>query len=175
MELLKILARYKPWTILEIGTAYGGTLFLFTRVASSDARIISIDLPGGQFGGGYPEWKIPLYESFALHNQRIYLIREDSHKSSTTRIIEKILDGESLDFLFIDGDHTYDGVKKDFEIYGRYVRKNGIIAFHDIVPGPSESVGGVPRFWNEIKHQFDYVELVKNWKQGGFGIGVILL
>jgi len=85
------------------------------------------------------------------------------------------LDGESLDFLFIDGDHTYDGVKKDFEIYGRYVRKNGIIAFHDIVPGPSERVGGVPRFWNEIKHQFDYVELVKNWKQGGFGIGVILL
>jgi cephalosporin hydroxylase len=60
MELLKILARHKPQTILEIGTAKGGTLFLFTRVASSDAGIISIDLPGGRFGGGYPERRIPL-------------------------------------------------------------------------------------------------------------------
>jgi len=54
-DLLKILARRKPKSILEIGTAGGGTLFLFSRVSSPDAIIISIDLPGGQFGGGYPE------------------------------------------------------------------------------------------------------------------------
>ncbi|MGC8850596.1 MAG: hypothetical protein ACP5QI_09015, partial [Candidatus Bathyarchaeia archaeon] len=59
LALLKILVKHKPRSILEIGTAKGGTLFLFTRVASSDARIISIDLPGGRFGGGYPEWRIP--------------------------------------------------------------------------------------------------------------------
>ena len=45
----------KPRFLLEIGTARGGTLFLFTRVSSSDALIISVDLPGGLFGGGYPE------------------------------------------------------------------------------------------------------------------------
>ena len=174
-ELLKILAKHKPQTILEIGTARGGTLFLFTRVASLDARIISIDLPGGRFGGGYPEWRIPLYESFAIHNQCMYLIRGDSHANSTLKKVKEILDGQGLSFLFIDGDHTYEGVKKDFEMYSNLVGEGGVIAFHDIVPGSHESVGGVPRFWNEIKHQFDYVELVKDWKQRGFGIGAIFI
>jgi predicted O-methyltransferase YrrM len=175
MELLKILARHKPQSILEIGTAKGGTLFLFTRIASHDARIISIDLPGGRFGGGYPEWRIPLYESFTMHNQYVYLIRGDSHAHSTLKRVKGILDEEGLSFLFIDGDHTYEGVKKDFEMYSNLVGEGGVIAFHDIVPGPPESVGGVPMFWNEIKHQFDCVELVKDWKERGFGIGVILV
>jgi len=61
LELLRILKSLKPRTILEIGTARGGTLFLFTQVAKPDAIIISIDLPGGPFGGGYPSWeKIPI-------------------------------------------------------------------------------------------------------------------
>lgn len=51
--------------------------------------------------------------------------------------------------------------------------KKGIIAFHDIVPGPLEYVGGVPKFWQEIKMQFSYKEIVKDWRQGGYGIGVL--
>jgi len=147
MELLRILVRHKPQTILEIGTAEGCTLFLFTRVASSDARIISIDLPGGRFGGGYPEWRIPLYESFAIHNQRLCLIRGDSHAHPTLKMVKGILDGRKLGFLFIDGDHTYEGVKKDFKMYSNFVGEGGLIALHDIVPGPVESVGGIPSFW----------------------------
>jgi len=172
-ELVKILARRKPKLVLEVGTARGGTLFLFARVSGPEAVIISIDLPGGQFGGGYPEWRVPLYKSFAIQNQKINLIRGNSHDFSTLEMVEKVLEGRRLDFLFIDGDHTYDGVKKDFQMYSDLAGKGGIIAFHDIVPGPPESVGGVPRFWSEIKHSFNYVELVKNWKQGRCGIGVI--
>ena len=167
------MAKRKPKFILEIGTARGGTLFLFTRVSSPDALIISIDLPGGRFGGGYPEWRKTLYKSFAIHKQEIRLVREDSHALATLNMVKKILEGRKLDFLFIDGDHTYVGVKTDFEMYSKLVAKGGIIALHDIVPGPLQKVGGVPRFWNEIKHGFEYVELVKNWKQGGKGIGVI--
>jgi len=33
------------------------------------------------------------------------------------------------------------------------VRKGGIIAFHDIVPGPQELVDGVPKFWKELKNK----------------------
>ena len=172
-ELLKILARRKPKFLLEIGTARGGTLFLFGRVSSLNAVIISADLPGGRFGGGYREWRASLYKSFAIRAQEMYLVREDSHTPSTLNIIEKILKAHKLDFLFIDGDHTYDGVKKDFELYSKLVSKGGIIALHDIVPGLPEAVGGVPRFWDEIKRDFKYVEFVKNWKQGGAGIGVI--
>jgi predicted O-methyltransferase YrrM len=173
LQLLKILAKRKPKFVLEIGTAKGGTLFLFTRVSSSDAVTISIDLPHGRFGGGYPDWRVPLYKSFAILKQKIYLIRKDSHALSTLNIVEQMLGENNLGFLFIDGDHTYDGVKKDFEMYSKLVRKGGIIALHDIVPGPPEKVGGVPRFWDEIKHCFKHVELVGNWKLGGYGIGII--
>jgi len=73
--LLSILKKIQPQYILEIGTGSGGTFFLFTRVAESNAILITIDLPGGPFGGGYPEWKIPLFKSFARGDQKIYLIR----------------------------------------------------------------------------------------------------
>ena len=54
--LLGEVARLRPSTVVEIGTASGGTLFMLTRVASTDATIVSIDLPGGAFGGGYPAY-----------------------------------------------------------------------------------------------------------------------
>lgn len=141
--------------MLEIGTAGGGTFFLFTRVATPDSTIVSVDLTLGPFGGGYPERKVRYYESFALPSQKIHLLRMDSYEETTLCVIGRILDGNGLDFLFIDGDHTYEGVRKDFEMYGKLIGKGGIIAFHDIVSGPPENVGGVPRFWNEIKHNFD--------------------
>jgi hypothetical protein len=78
-------------------------------------------------------------------------------------------------FLFIDGDHTYEGVKKDFEMYSPLIRKGGFIAFHDIVPGPPGNVGGVPEFWKEIKHHFNFIEIVKDWRQEEYGIGILYI
>jgi predicted O-methyltransferase YrrM len=173
VSLVGVVERLKPRVVLEIGTAGGGTLFLFCRASDPDAMIISIDLPGGRFGGGYPKWRIPLYKSFVKGDQKLYLIRDDSHNSKTFEEVKNILGGRMIDFLFIDGDHRYDGVKRDFEMYAPLVRSGGIIAFHDIVPGSKESVGGVPRFWNEIKMRYKHTEIVKDWKQGSDGIGVI--
>ena len=177
--LLGLLWVLRPKRILEIGTAGGGTLFLFSQVADPNAIIISIDLPGGPFGGGYPEWKIPLYKSFKRYpSQKIFLIRANSHDTKTLNLVKKILGNHKLDFLFIDGDHTYEGVKKDFEMYSPLVRKGGLIAFHDIVPGPQEYVGEVPKFWNEIKQKYDkqrIVEIVEDWRQGGYGIGILII
>jgi len=162
-KLLEIMADLRPRVVLEIGTMGGGTLFLFTRAADPNAKIISIDLPGGPFGGGYPRWKIPLYKSFSKEGQRIYLIRRDSHDPQTLEEVKRILGDEKVDFLFIDGDHTYEGVKRDFEMYSPLVREGGIIAFHDIVPGPPENVGGVPEFWNRIKTRYRHLEIVRDW------------
>jgi predicted O-methyltransferase YrrM len=66
--------------------------------------------------------------------QKIVAIQGDSHSIDTLNKIKRILNGKKLDFLFIDGDHSYKGVKKDFEMYSPLVRKGGIIAFHDIIP-----------------------------------------
>jgi predicted O-methyltransferase YrrM len=83
------------------------------------------------------------------------------------------LKNQHLDYLFIDGDHRYEGVKRDFEMYGPLVRKGGLIAFHDIVEGPFDAVGGVPQFWREVKPQYRHREIINDPLQGGFGIGIL--
>lgn len=173
LELLRILDETKPKVVLDIGTAGGGTLFLFSRVVSEDASIISIDLPGGKFGGSYPKRKFPLYKAFRLPKQKLHLIRADSHSPTTLRKVKNVLNGKKVDFLFIDGDHTYEGVRMDFEMYGPLVKEGGIIVFHDIVIGPKENVGGVPKFWSEVKDNYTNKEIVKDRAQGGYGIGVL--
>ncbi len=158
--------------ILEIGSAVGGTLFIFTRMADPDATIISIDLPRGSSGGGYPKWKKRLYKSFVKKGQRMHLMRADSHDPKTLEKVDEVLNGEKIDLLFIDGDHTYEGVKKDFEMYAPYVNRGGIIALHDIVPYYPPRLE-VSKFWNEIKHRYDYREIVEDWNQIFCGIGIL--
>ena len=175
MELLRIVEDMQPKYVLEIGTAGGGALFCFARLSSSDAVLISVDLPEGRFGGGYEESKIPFFRAFKKDNQKLSLIREDSHRDSTLVSVKRILNGQKLDFLFIDGDHTYEGAKRDFKMYGPLVRKGGVIAFHDIVDGLEQFVGGVPRFWKEIKLGHQCKEFVQDWEQGGYGIGVLFI
>ena len=174
-ELLRILEQAKPKIILEIGTALGGLLLLFTRVAHKDATVISVDLPGGRSGGGYPIWRIPVYKSFPVPNTKakIYLIRADSHSYSTLEKIQAILNSEEVDFLFIDGDHTYEGVRKDFEMYSPLVKSGGIVGFHDIVVHPPESGCEVDRFWGEIKVEYNSKEIVRDWNQKWAGIGLL--
>ncbi len=174
--LARLVADTRPRVVVEIGTARGGTLFIWTRAAAPDATIVSIDLPGGLFGGGYPRLKAPLYRRLALPGQELHLLRGDSHSIETLQRLKEILQGRKIDFLFIDGDHRYEGVKRDYELYSPLVREGGIIAFHDIVPGPPEMVGGVPRFWRELKQRLPrgkYLEIVRDWGQGGYGIGVV--
>jgi len=173
--LFNILRARKPRFILEIGTAFtGGTLFILSRAASRDATIISCDLGFGKFGGGYPVWKIPFFKSFASHEQEIILVRADSHAMPTLMQIKSFLKGNELDVLFIDGDHTYDGVRKDFLMYSPLVKKTGLIIFHDIVPNTSDNCCKVSQFWQEIKISNGYREIVQDWNQGGFGLGLII-
>ena len=174
--LLTKLAERNIRVMLEIGTAQGGTLYLFTRILNSDAEIISFDLPEGDFVGSYPSYKKAFYASFARGNQRIFLVKANSHEESSLEAVKSILKGKKLDFLFIDGDHTYEGVQADFKMYGPLVRKGGLIAFHDICQsrrtGHGNS-GAVFKFWNETRKMYPNEEIISNPGQDGCGIGII--
>jgi predicted O-methyltransferase YrrM len=172
-RLLAEVERRRPRTVLEIGSAQGGTLFLFTQVAAPDALLISVDLPGGGFGGGYPAARARLYESFAREGQTIELLRGDSHTAETRDRVTALLGGRPVDFLFIDGDHTKKGVETDFNMYSELVAPGGAIALHDIVPGSEVLVGGVPEFWQELRAGREVEEFVEDWEQGAYGIGFI--
>lgn len=173
---LKLIKRDQPITILEIGTANGGTLFLFSRTTNQAAHIISVDLPIGFMGHLYSIVRLFFFKTIPLSGQKLNLVRADSQQLKTKERIEKILQGKQVDLLYIDADHSYEGVKKDFTLYSQLVKPDGIIAFHDIVyhpPGTVTHLAEVDRFWNEIKTQYKYAEIVENWRQWWAGIGLL--
>jgi predicted O-methyltransferase YrrM len=171
---LEQFERLRPQRVCEIGTAAGGTLYLLTRVSAPDALVVSIDLAIS------PHTRV-LRERLARPGQRIVSLAGDSHSEETALELERLLDGKPLDALFIDGDHSYDGVRTDFERYGRLVRSGGIIALHDVNEDfrtrhgiETQSFSGeVPRFWRELKERHRTEELIADPEQDGFGIGLV--
>ncbi|MBA3036531.1 MAG: class I SAM-dependent methyltransferase [Desulfobacterium sp.] len=175
-ELYKTICILAPSKVLEIGTARGGTLYLWTQASSTDAVIVSIDLPGGDFGGAYPLCRGPFYKSFAKTKQKIHLLRKDSHDSQTIEEVNDLFEKQPVDFIFIDGDHTYEGVKSDFLNYGRLVRPCGMIAFHDILYRSEVPDIQVFKFWQEIKDKYNSKEIIGLEGSGRkIGIGIIIV
>lgn len=164
-----------PKVVLEIGTARGGTLFLLTRCSAPDARIVTVDYPQGPFGGGYPGYMAPFLRAIGRDSQSIGLVSGDSHAPRTLDEVKCLLGGRAVDLLFIDGDHSYDGVKKDFEMYSPLVRRGGLVAFHDIRPGPERRVGGVPVFWKEVSARLEHTIFVTPAENVGCGIGALVM
>jgi len=74
----------------------------------------------------------------------------DSHDPATVKVLEDKLNGRKIDLLFIDGDHRYEAVKKDWELYSPLT--SHLIALHDLLCDNEESVQ-VSRFWDELKTQ----------------------
>lgn len=169
---------HNPEVVVEIGTRKGGTLFTWARATKANL-IVSIDLEGGIHGGGYPPQKKKFYKQFVNDNssRHIELIQGDSHSDETKAQLLKILKGRSIDFLFIDGDHTYKGIKQDFEMYSPLVRKGGIIGFHDIVPNLTNHEDSatieVPKFWEEVKKSYKFKEIIDPEGHSWMGIGFL--
>jgi predicted O-methyltransferase YrrM len=147
-EFTKIVKQQSPQTVLEIGTAQGGVFWLLCRLAQANATLISLDLPPNERYSGGRKVEINL-ESMKSHGQTVHIIHGNSHAPETPGQVQKILGGQMLDLLFIDGDHTYDGVRQDYMMYSQLVRPGGMIVFHDIVKTPWPGCQ-VDRFWGEL-------------------------
>lgn len=174
-NLCRLVRREQPEKIMEVGSRHGRSLIRLAEAAMPALReVYSIDLPGAAWGADDSR---PSLESLEGHlNSRGITTRFIYGDSHDEEVIRKAFDLR-VDFLFIDGDHTYEGVKADFENFRLLVRPGGVVAFHDIFGLPSmESKGermGVSRFWKEVRQLYPHTEFTAPSSNTPMGIGVL--
>jgi len=170
---LSYLAAEKPGIVCEIGTEFGGTTFLLSHYLPDVETMISIDLFVRHAA---------VLRAVKPARQDVHYVHGSSYSPRIVRRVERLLKGRKLDVLFIDGDHRYEGVKRDFLSYRHLVRDGGSILFHDIVLDHGARFGrtalgawsgGVPQFWQEVSAFYQHHEFINDPNQDGLGIGVL--
>jgi predicted O-methyltransferase YrrM len=167
-ELLRLLEQKDLHAVVEIGTLFGGTLICWCQLADHDAVLVSVDRADGL---ATPERLQEMRTLFPKGEQRLELVRNDSHDPATLDQVKDVLGKTPVDFLFIDGDHTYEGVKQDFEMYSPLVKDGGLIVLHDILEHRNIPDCRVSDFWLKIKPQYRHLEFTSPpWHWGGIGV-----
>jgi cephalosporin hydroxylase len=162
-----------PRVICEIGTASGGHLYMLSRSLPSVSTLIGVDLQVKHRS---------LLRLLIPSRVDLHLIDGNSASAAVSDAVRQAVSDRGIDVLFIDGDHSYSGVRSDYLNYRQLVRDGGIIAFHDIVPDHRTRLGcqtgawtgDVPLFWSRLKPHARTVEFVANPTQDGYGIGVLI-
>ncbi len=134
--LLYDLAEKSKGDILEIGAYKGGSTIILAKGLKENYKVYSIDMHIRK-----KAFKLKLgkrYEYVPKDTSKIF-IKNLKRFKVTDKVIPIIKTSEEaaigwnkpIDILWIDGNHEYDFVRKDFMLWEPYLKKNGIIAFHD--------------------------------------------
>lgn len=142
--------------IVEIGTGWGESAKHFSELKPT-WTIYTIDA-FGIYGDGriYQEW----------NHERVAAINRSLGKN----VIQILGDSSKvpwelpIDVLFIDGDHSYEGCKADYEKYEPWVREGGYIIFDDYTQD-NNPINGVRRVCDELDlrvvHEGYYCKIFK--------------
>jgi cephalosporin hydroxylase len=165
-KYLLLLREQNIKSYIEIGCRWGGTFVLtneYLKMFNSINKSIAIDIIDS-----------PVLKYCITNNETQFL-----KINSQSEEFKNYMSNNFFDLIFIDGDHSYNGVKKDYE-----VSKNSgkIFVFHDII---SDACPGVVKFWNELKNNQDdiynffefveqYEDVWNNTHQKFLGIGVAI-
>ena len=148
--------------IVEIGRFRGGSTFLLAAAMDETCQLFSYDyfsgptVPLPKSDGTY-RWpaqggtELDQMLSDALTRcglkQRVHLLVADSHTVTPTE--------NTYDLVFIDGDHTYEGVAADFHNWGPRISVGGHMLFHDAYSRElSPSAVGVTKLVQEIEARY---------------------
>lgn len=168
--LLAIYRALRPKTVLEVGTADGGTLYHFIQDAPVDARILSVD--DGSMG------RSPAADVFrSWADDACVELTLSTAPSVSDHSVGLAAELAPFEFVFIDADHSYEAVSRDWETYRPMVAPGGLVAFHDILPADAGHPHiQVERLWREIQSEgFLTRELVADRDAGWGGIGIVYL
>ncbi len=114
--------------LVEIGTWHGVSSFCLRRAMASDGVLICVDpYPVGRLGFS-AQRRIALKEVSKVRNGRVRWLRMTGADAGH----QFVASGEpAVDFIFIDGDHSYDGLRQDWEAWSGLVAAGGRVALHD--------------------------------------------
>jgi cephalosporin hydroxylase len=178
-ELQSLIAEVRaiePRIVVEIGTHRGGTFAVWAAIAHAAAHLISIDMPDPKDGLGTREPDVERLRTTLRPAQRMSTIRGDSHALDTLERLKELLGGQPVDFLWIDGDHSAEGVRQDVHMYAPLVRRGGLLALHDIQADPHTApLNQVAGVWAELKRRYPYREYIDQDHSHGAGMGIGVL
>lgn len=156
----------KPSCFVELGTHKGDSYLAFCQAASAlklSTRCYAVDTwQGDEHAGLYDD---SVYDELSAYHNSAYggfsrLLRMTFDEAS-----ENFAD-KSVDLLHIDGLHTYDAVKHDFETWRSKLSDDAIVIFHDI--NVRENEFGVWRYWAELENTYPSFAFTH-----GNGLGVV--
>lgn len=149
---------------LEIGVGYGDAFHSVAGVIGKEGFMVGLDLPAAQHGFKDAEkYMMTAYEDVLAQGVDAQLIIANSGNPD---VIQQVTHMAPFDLIFIDADHTYEGVKRDWQNYGGMAK---YVAFHDI-----SHVGDkceVYKLWSEIKGGYIHHEFID--RAGKMGIGIL--
>lgn len=154
-HLWEFIETRKPRRLLEIGSLYGGTLWYWSHLPSIEL-LVTIDLPTTHptVADGVREAR-QHWNDWWGHEVQFLDFEADSHAPATVDHVRAL---GPFDFVFIDGDHTYEGVRADWLAWSPLVRPGGLVAFHDTWPNRDRHEPGVVRWVDELRHHLPSIE-----------------
>ena len=163
-----LIAELKPRKVVELGSHYGVSLFAFCEAAevfSPKSFIYGIDTWAGDAHSG--KYEQDVYAVVHKHWSSFHKLRARLVRSTFDEALDHF-PKDSIDLLHIDGLHTYDAVKHDFELWQPKMSNKSAILLHDI--NVRERKFGVWKLWEEIKsnEEFSSIEIMN-----GHGLGII--
>ena len=167
-DFIALCNELKPTSYLEIGAREGIALRYFVERVPTITHVTAVDLPGAEWGRAGSDAALDgNLEALSAETWPIYA---DSQALLTWSDVTRA--HYRYDVVFIDADHSYEGVKRDFELYAPFA--NMIVALHDINHPPDSKAYGPTKLWNEIDswHQITKEFIDHDWGSRK-GIGVI--